>query len=143
MLANAKAQPALKGNVDKIKLANFIKKWQKTRFKFGGDSRKGIDSTSLVIRSLKDQAPGANLPHSPGLLSKTGLQIASKALLPGDLLFFSTSKRRSVITHVGIYLGNGSFAYVNSSEGVTTQSLSGMFQKRLVVARRVIHQSEN
>ncbi len=139
VLKPATLDSQLKSVLDNTKLNSFINKWRSTRFKFGGNSKKGIDSTALVVFYLLDQAPGLQLPYSAPLLSTIGKKIDSSSLAAGDLLFFSTTSLSKRITHVGIYLGKGEFAYVSSAKGVTTKKLSGYFSKRMVSAKRVFN----
>ena len=59
-------------------------------------------------------------------------------LKPGDLVFFATSGNSS-ISHVGIYIGGGSFIHAATSSGITVSRLSeSYYSRRYVTARRII-----
>lgn len=56
---------------------------------------------------------------------------------PGDLVFFDTSITGS-ISHVGVYLGSGTFAHASSSKGVTKSNIrEKYYSKRFVKANRI------
>lgn len=108
-----------------------------SKYRWGGlSSRGGFDCSGFVkIVFLKQ---GITLPRTSGQQAYVGVQVKGSDLKPGDLVFFHTS-RRSRITHVGIYAGNGKFIHAaNSRKGVRIDSLSeAYYRQRLVMARRV------
>ena len=58
-------------------------------------------------------------------------------LLPGDLLFFSSSVSQK-ITHTGIFLGGDQFIHASSSAGcVKVSRLSGYYAQSFSIARRI------
>jgi cell wall-associated NlpC family hydrolase len=56
---------------------------------------------------------GIDLPRRAIDQSRAG-DLVGRRLEPGDLLFFSTDTRRSLVTHVGIYEGDG--VMINASQ---------------------------
>ncbi len=84
------------------------------------------------------QAFGVTLPRESRVQATAGVYVKKENLLPGDLVFFSTSSSASV-GHVGIYLGNNEFIHAaNSARGVCTDSLtSTYYTNHYVTARRV------
>lgn len=117
-------------------LVSYAKRFLGIKYKWSGQSPSGFDCsgfTSYIYKSF-----GINLPHSSYGQFKSGQRISKSQLLPGDLVFFQTSKRG--ISHVGIYIGNGKFIHASSGMGyVTITNLSEpYYSKRYKGAVRVL-----
>ena len=82
-----------------------------TRYRFGGESRTGVDCSGLVVVSYREV--GVELPHKAQWQYKALHPVEFKQLRSGDLVFFGNKTRR--IGHVGVYLGNGMVAHASSS----------------------------
>ncbi len=108
-----------------------------TPYKYGGNSKNGIDCSAFtqtvfkncfnitLLRSARDQ-------YTQGLIvdDKDGLKM-------GDLVFFNT-RRRVRPGHVGIYIGDNLFAHASSSYGVRISSLEeDYYSKRFMGGRRI------
>ena len=107
--------------------------WAGTPYRFGGESRDGIDCSALTQRIFKEQFNYA-LPRTAGEQMKKGRRISRAALKPGDLVFFKPTRR---LNHVGVYLGNGLFMHASSSQGVMISQLDNHYwARRYVQARR-------
>lgn len=82
------------------------------------------------------------LPRSSSAIYKTAKKIEDGELEPGDLVFFSASKSKSSVTHVGIFLGNGKFISAVSDgprTGILISELSEDYWKRTYLcAGRII-----
>ena len=79
---------------------------------------------------------GVSLPHYTGSQFSVGQAIDKKDLQSGDLVFFNTY---SSISHVGIYIGGGSFIHApGTGSKVTISSLDGYYQNAYAGARRYI-----
>lgn len=132
-----------KAPVNINKLNAFVNQWLNTKYRFGGSTKKGIDSTAFVVKTLADQYPQLNLPKSAPVLASLGQQVATGSLQPGDLLFFSTAPDSNIVTHVGLYLGDGAFAYANSSQGITKRPIDqGIYKRRFIRAQRLIQATQ-
>ena len=81
---------------------------------------------------------GVDLPRQAIQQSKAG-DAAGRRLQRGDLLFFSTDTRRSLVTHVGLYEGNGVMIDASKRHGrVRRDDLSDQYwAERFMFARRV------
>lgn len=81
---------------------------------------------------------GVELPRQAIQQSKAG-DAAGRRLRRGDLLFFSTDTRRSLVTHVGLYEGNGIMIDASKRHGrVRRDDLSDQYWvERFMFARRV------
>lgn len=116
-------------------IASQHKYWNYTPYSYGGNSRKGIDCSALVMNIFKHQYDIV-LPRVTSQQAKYGQQV--NHLIAGDLIFFKTGKGNTGL-HVGIYYKNGMFLHVSSSRGVELASLSNNYWKsHYWMARRVI-----
>lgn len=77
---------------------------------------------------------GYSLPHQSGAQSGYGTAVSTDALLPGDLLFYSSGG--SGIGHVALYIGNGQV--VHASTPATGIKISSAFYRTPICARRII-----
>lgn len=106
------------------------------RYANGGSGNWGLDCsgyTQAVYRSM-----GVSLPRTAASQSRSGYAVSRGSLQAGDLMFFNTMGRG--VSHVAIYLGNGSFANANSYFGRTMiDNLSNPYwSSRYVSARRIL-----
>lgn len=104
---------------------------------WGGTTFAGLDCSAFVLHVL---APvGVKLPRVSYEQAKVGIPVNSKDLQPGDLVFFDIHGKGTV-DHVGIYMGNNTFANANSYRGqVAVDKLFDNYWKpRFVGARRVL-----
>ena len=100
---------------------------------FGGSSTNGFDCSGYTQYVFNGS--GSSLPRSSYDQFKSGSTVTRENLQPGDLVFFTTYAKGP--SHVGIYIGGGSFIHASNS-GVRTTSLSdSYYDGRYVGARRV------
>ncbi len=112
-----------------------IIKYMNTPYKFGGNSKKGIDCSAFtqtiygscslqLLRSAKEQFT-------------QGIVIDKKEDLKfGDLVFFNT--RKSVKPgHVGIYVGDNLFVHASKHGVIATPITHDYYVKRYMGARRI------
>ncbi len=93
--------------------------WRGVRHRDGGLSKNGIDCSGYVYLTYRDKF-GRNIPRSTELQARAGIEVSSRQMQPGDLVFFKTGRKKR---HVGIYLHDGSFMHVSSSRGVMISKL--------------------
>ncbi|BFH65844.1 MULTISPECIES: C40 family peptidase [Paenibacillus] len=104
-------------------------------YKTGGSTTKGFDCSGFTQYVLKKM--GVSVPRQSNAQFRTGTPVSKSQLRAGDLVFFNTTG--GGVSHVGIYIGNGSFAHSSSSKGVTISKLSNSyFAKRYIGAKRVM-----
>ncbi|MDA3900828.1 MAG: C40 family peptidase [Spirochaetes bacterium] len=97
-------------------------------YKYGGSDRSGFDCSGLVLYSYKPV--GISLPRKASSQFKAGRRINLSQAKPGDLLFFKTN--RTSISHVGIFMGNGSFIHAPSKgKNVRIDSLSNPYWQKV------------
>jgi len=123
----------------RIKLIEEALSYLGTKYRYGGESKSGLDCsalTRLVYKTL-----GILLPQNSSLQYKNGIQIDKEEALPGDLVFF---RRGSGIGHVGIYLGNDLFVHASYTlRRVVISSLSERyFRERFAGFRRYLVDEE-
>lgn len=102
----------------------------------GNDLRNGIDCSGFV-KQLYGHV-GLNLPRTAAEQSLVGQPITRlEDLRAGDRLYF-WERKRGIIGHTGIYMGNGYFVHSSRGHrGVATDALTkGNWLKILVAARR-------
>lgn len=97
--------------------------WSGTPYRYGGETRAGIDCSALVQRIYRDSFD-VRLPRTTAGQVLEGQRIARDELQPGDLIFFRPSRRDR---HVGIYVDNGMFLHASSSSGVRMSKLDNPY----------------
>ena len=131
-------------NTESKQVSRIIKKansFMGTRYKYGGNSKKGIDCSGLIQTAFLEG--DVELPRRSRDMSYRGIRLKLKEVEPGDLLFFHTSKNSKVINHVGLVVDVDKagihFIHASTSRGVMVSSLSeNYWYKNFVMARRVI-----
>ena len=82
-----------------------------TPYRYGGNTPNGFDCSGLV-QYVYSQV-GVSLPRSAAEQFKTVPRAPVNDLRPGDIVFFRVSRRK--VSHVGIYVDEGSFVHAPSS----------------------------
>jgi cell wall-associated NlpC family hydrolase len=124
-------------NSIKEKMLMEIIKYLDTPYKYGGNSKNGIDCSAftqaifqntfsvVLLRSARDQYTQGFVVDDRGKLQF------------GDLIFFNT-RRRVRPGHVGIYIGDNLFAHSSSKNGVIVSSLDlDYYSQRFMGGRRI------
>jgi cell wall-associated NlpC family hydrolase len=106
-----------------------------TPYVSGGRSPKGFDCSGLVWYVYSQN--GIELPKTSYKQARIGRKVKFGELRPGDLLFFTSSRR---IDHVGVYVGDGIMIHApGRGKKVRKAELDQQYYKdHFVVARRVI-----
>jgi cell wall-associated NlpC family hydrolase len=125
------------GNVSSQRRAVVIEsmKWMGTPYRYGGNSRNGIDCSGFVSRMYS--RIGFELPRTAREMYSCGAAVSLRAVRPGDLVFFSNTAGRG-ITHVGIYVGNYEFIHASTARGVITSTLEDEYYHRHYAGARKI-----
>ncbi|WP_261302705.1 C40 family peptidase [Paenibacillus andongensis] len=106
------------------------------------DQTDSFDCSSFLKYIFISQ--GVSLPRDSRQQSQLGTEVTIDQLREGDLVFFTTPKRKNKsgidrIGHVAVFLGNGLMLHTfRPGIGVTISELNGSWKERFVQAKRVL-----
>jgi cell wall-associated NlpC family hydrolase len=121
-------------NVDSI--ISTAKQYLGVKYQWGGTTpQTGFDCSGYVYYVFAQN--GISLPRVSRDQYTVGTKVAFEALQRGDLVFFSF-EGNGIVSHVGIYLGDGQFINASSSKGVTVYVIGPYWKSVYVGARRVL-----
>jgi len=105
------------------------------RYRFGGETRRGIDCSSFVQQVFRELS--VELPRTAREQYKVGTDVPPENLQKGDLIFFRTYARFP--SHVGIYLGDNKMIHASSgSRKVIISSMNTPYYRaRYIGAKRI------
>jgi hypothetical protein len=116
--------------------AAIAKLFVNTRYLWGGCSWNGMDCSGLTYIAAKMN--GITIPRDSLPQSTTGVYINLKDAIAGDQLFFSSDERKSIVSHTGIYLGNGDFIHsTTGGVGIININSSNYYRNRFLFAKRL------
>jgi murein DD-endopeptidase / murein LD-carboxypeptidase len=101
--------------------------WLGTKYKYSGDSKKGVDCSGFVSEMYAKTYCKALAGGSKDIWTIVE-PIEKEDLCEGDILFFKIKKGQ--ISHVGIYLGNNKFAHASVRSGVIVSDLNESYYKK-------------
>jgi lipoprotein Spr len=108
-----------------------VKKWEKTKYRYAGNSEAGIDCSGLVkklcfaVYQLELTGGSADIFNVVDIINK-------EELMEGDLVFFKINKSR--ISHIGLYLKDGFFVHASTRSGVIISNLDEDYYKKYYYA---------
>ena len=113
-----------------------------TSYSFGGTSKSGIDCSGLLYVSFKANGI-TNIPRIAQEFARYGsIIINTNELEKGDLVFFTNTYRTSkLVTHAGIYTGNGDFVHTSSSKGVMISKINDPYywREKFLFGTRIVN----
>lgn len=116
-------------NNDAEKVVKEARTYLGTKYKYGGDTKRGMDCSGLICKSY--HSVGVELPRRSVDQSNVGKRVYIGELQEGDLIFFGARKGSNKITHVGLvtYSVDGvvRFIHSSSSAGVIESDLSNSY----------------
>ena len=107
-------------------LISYIEDWWGTPYRYGGQSRNGIDCSAFV-QGLLNTVYDISLPRVAREQRNLCETVAPDSLKEGDLVFFNT---RGGVSHVGVYLRNNKFVHASVSNGVIISDLDEVYWER-------------
>jgi lipoprotein Spr len=109
-----------------LKLYKFIYEWIGTPYRFGGNTKNGIDCSAFT-KAIYDKVFNTTiLRNSRDIFSMT-VPLNKEDLKEGDLVFFKIKSKS--ISHVGVYLGDNRFAH-SSTGGVKISNINEPYYSR-------------
>src|SRR5476651_927184 len=109
-----------------MKLFHFVYDWIGTPYRFGGNTKKGIDCSAFT-KELYSEVFNLDIKRNSRDIFSMVSPVSKDDLKEGDLVFFKIHSRS--ITHIGIYLGNNRFAHA-SAKGVAVNNLDDAYYSR-------------
>lgn len=109
-----------------MKLFNFVYDWIGTPYRFGGNTKKGVDCSAFT-KQLYSQVFNLDIKRNSRDIFSMVSPIGRDELKEGDLVFFKIHSRS--ISHIGIYLGDNRFAHA-SLKGVAISNLDDAYYAR-------------
>ena len=97
--------------------------WIGVPYRGGGDSKRGTDCSGLVYQVYR-KVYRTQVPRNTEDLKKESNKVDKRNLREGDLVFFTSSRSKKKVAHVGIYLKNGKFIHSSTSKGVIVSNLN-------------------
>jgi lipoprotein Spr len=123
------------------KLLSFMDYWYGAPYRYGGESRDGIDCSAFAFLLMSSVYGVASLPRTSKEQYESSYHISRSQLQEGDLVFFHTlnGKKHHGVTHVGVYLRNNKFIHASVS-GVMISEMNegGYYDTHFVGAGRVL-----
>ncbi len=120
------------------KLLELIESWYGTKYKYGGETRQGVDCSGFVKAFMSSYYDITLTRNSADQYKQCATKVKKKKLKQGDLVFFKTRGSKAGITHVGVYLCNNKFVHAATSSGVMISDLDeGYYKARFVGGGRV------
>lgn len=120
-----------------VALVDAARSWLGTPYRYGGEDRKGVDCSGLVLKVYKD-ALGIPLPRNSSEQREYCTPTSLGSLIPGDLIFFATGKNKSKVSHVGIFVGNNQMIHASASKGVILSSLTEPYYSRTYIGAGIV-----
>lgn len=106
------------------------------RYRWGGKTPKGFDCSGYTQYVFEQH--GITLPRTAQEQIAEGIIVDKENLKCGDLVFFRNTHQGSLVTHVGIYVGDGMMIHC-ASKGVKLESMDSVYySQRYIGARRII-----
>ncbi len=128
-----------------VQITEWAKQYIGTPYSYGGTNlSKGVDCSGFVLSVFK-QNPYYNLTVNRVASDQynNGTRVSKSDLQAGDIVVFDTSgPNNGVITHSGIYIGNGNFIHASSggAYSVTISNLNeGFYLNAYVGGTRVLN----
>lgn len=106
------------------------------RYKWGGTTPKGFDCSGFIRYVFNKN--GIKLQRTSQQQVSDGIVIAKEELQCGDLVFFTRTHGDALVTHVGMYIGDGKMIHSGSKGVVVTSIDNSYFAPRYLCARRIV-----
>ncbi len=124
----------------KDKFLEIARQFRRYKYKYGGDGNHGYLDCSMFVKLVYEEL-GILLPRTSREQYMVGIKVSKNELIPGDLIFFSKTRKKKIISHVGIYIGNHRFIHFCAARrGLAIDSLNSYYYKtHFVGAKRILN----
>lgn len=120
-------------SVEQQEVISFALQYVGNKYRYGGSSlTKGTDCSGFTMSVYKNF--GYSLSHNAYMQMKEIKNVQMKDILPGDLVFYGSSKQSC--SHVALYIGNGKV--VHASTESTGIIISNYKYRKYVAVGRVL-----
>jgi hypothetical protein len=122
-----------KGRKDNFVLYKEAASWLHVPHVDGGTSRNGTDCSFLVHTIYKTVYHKTIERNSAAILKNNCRKINRNQLKEGDLVFFNTSitsKSKTYVNHLGIYLKDNKFLHASTYKGVMVSDLEEDYYRK-------------
>ena len=122
-------------------IRRFANRWQGTSYRWGGNTRSGIDCSGYSRQMFRDLF-NIELPRTTRTQIKLGVDIAVRpgalgtGFEPGDLFFYVDPA--GIPNHVVVYMGDGQFTHSASGRGVVVDGFKALWGRRIVGRRMLV-----
>lgn len=125
--------------LDNAKLLSFMEYWYGAPYRYGGESRDGIDCSAFAFLLLSSVYGVGTLPRTSKEQYEACRHIPRDQLQEGDLVFFHTlsGKKHRGVTHVGVYLRNNKFVHASVSGVMISDLGDGYYDRHFIGAGRI------
>jgi cell wall-associated NlpC family hydrolase len=118
----------------RVSLVESARSYLGVPYLFGGTTERGFDCSGLTGAVYR--LNGLQLPRSSQAQFEAGNPVDLEKARPGDLVFFATQGENRV-SHVGVYLGQGSFIHAaRSGQGIRQDDLADHYYRKAFVGAR-------
>lgn len=108
-----------------------------TPYVWGGKRPGGFDCSGFVYYVYGTM--GYSMGYDAFQQLKDGMVVDRDDLQPGDLVFFTgTYATSSMVSHIGIYIGDNQFIHASNRGIAVTELFGGWFDSNYLCARRVL-----
>ncbi|WP_127487910.1 C40 family peptidase [Paenibacillus ehimensis] len=123
--ADGTTRTALSRALVKKSILADAKRYIGTPYAWGGSTPAGFDCSGFIYYLLSKQ--GVPMPRtSSSVMAGMGFAVDRDRLMPGDWVLFGLNEP-GVVSHVGIYMGNGEFISATRSAGIAIQKLDSSY----------------
>lgn len=119
-------------------IARYAQNFLGARYVYGGNGPNAFDCSGFVNYVYKQFGYSLNRGASSQL--ENGYSVERSELQAGDLVFFKAGGTSMPVSHVGLYVGEGTFIHASTqTKGVRLDNLdSGYYADVYVYARRIV-----
>ena len=114
-------------SIQNIKLYRFIDDWYGVPYKYGGQSKAGVDCSGF-INTLFIDVYDKKVPRTTSQIAKESKSISKTKMQEGDIVIFDIQGKKH--SHAGVYLKNGKFVHASSSKGVIISNLNSSYYQK-------------